>query len=266
MALDMLPKRSAKREPVNVTGNVGGDGPSKVPPTLRAVVTGGVHVAVLLAGPVCCVDMVAGHGSMRRSRRHHTHHYPVSVGLLFLVLLRLRSIQIDSIPTYQPPLQNHSPELNGRGTSPRARSSTGRLPGRSVRRAPPDRGEILFDGKSLDGWQDTPFIAKGKVTIEDGKIILGSGAIAKSGIAALLVGLVVLELRRRKLKILYLGLESGDDATLRAIDKGATSSEIVTAVRRAQAERHLPPAAGRIQHATSRRAHATCLASIQSHP
>ena len=60
----MSPKRSAKREPVNVTGNAGGDGPSKVPPTLRAVVTGGVHVAVLLAGPVCCVDMVADRGSM----------------------------------------------------------------------------------------------------------------------------------------------------------------------------------------------------------
>jgi radical SAM superfamily enzyme YgiQ (UPF0313 family) len=43
------------------------------------------------------------------------------------------------------------------------------------------------------------------------------------------------DLRRRKLKLLYLGLESGDDATLAAIAKGATASEIVTAVQRARA-------------------------------
>jgi radical SAM superfamily enzyme YgiQ (UPF0313 family) len=45
----------------------------------------------------------------------------------------------------------------------------------------------------------------------------------------------LVELRRRKLKILYLGLESGDDATLAAIAKGATASEIVTAVQRVRA-------------------------------
>ncbi|HEY3353857.1 MAG TPA: radical SAM protein [Polyangia bacterium] len=43
------------------------------------------------------------------------------------------------------------------------------------------------------------------------------------------------ELRRRKLKILYVGLESGDPVTLAAVDKGATVAEIVAAVRRAQA-------------------------------
>lgn len=43
------------------------------------------------------------------------------------------------------------------------------------------------------------------------------------------------ELRRRKLKILYLGLESGDPVTLAAVDKGATVEEIIEAVRRAQA-------------------------------
>jgi radical SAM superfamily enzyme YgiQ (UPF0313 family) len=42
------------------------------------------------------------------------------------------------------------------------------------------------------------------------------------------------ELRRRKLKILYLGLESGDDQTLAAVDKGATAAEIVQAVQRAR--------------------------------
>jgi radical SAM superfamily enzyme YgiQ (UPF0313 family) len=43
------------------------------------------------------------------------------------------------------------------------------------------------------------------------------------------------ELRRRKLRLLYLGLESGDDATLAAVGKGATVAEIVEAVRRARA-------------------------------
>ncbi len=43
------------------------------------------------------------------------------------------------------------------------------------------------------------------------------------------------ELRARKLKILYVGLESGDDETLAAIEKGATAGEIVTAVRKARA-------------------------------
>ena len=43
------------------------------------------------------------------------------------------------------------------------------------------------------------------------------------------------ELRRRKLKILYVGLESGDDEILRRIDKGATVDEIVAAARRARA-------------------------------
>src|SRR5512138_366262 len=43
------------------------------------------------------------------------------------------------------------------------------------------------------------------------------------------------DLRRRKLGILYLGLESGDDETLAAVEKGATAAEIVEAVRRAGA-------------------------------
>ncbi len=43
------------------------------------------------------------------------------------------------------------------------------------------------------------------------------------------------ELRRRKLKILYLGLESGDDEILGHIDKGARVDEIVEACRRANA-------------------------------
>jgi len=42
-------------------------------------------------------------------------------------------------------------------------------------------------------------------------------------------------LRERGLRLLYMGLESGDDETLAAIRKGATAGEIVEAVRRARA-------------------------------
>ena len=43
------------------------------------------------------------------------------------------------------------------------------------------------------------------------------------------------DLRRRGLRILYTGLESGDNQTLAAVEKGATAAEIVEAVRRARA-------------------------------
>lgn len=33
----------------------------------------------------------------------------------------------------------------------------------------------LFDGKSLDGWQKTPFGGEGEVKVEDGNLILGMG-------------------------------------------------------------------------------------------
>jgi hypothetical protein len=33
----------------------------------------------------------------------------------------------------------------------------------------------LFDGKSMEGWQETPFTERGKVRIENGTIILGAG-------------------------------------------------------------------------------------------
>lgn len=42
-------------------------------------------------------------------------------------------------------------------------------------------------------------------------------------------------LRARKLKLLYMGLESGDADTLARVDKGASPEQIVQAVRRAQA-------------------------------
>ncbi len=41
--------------------------------------------------------------------------------------------------------------------------------------APPAEWRSLFDGKSLAGWKETPFIAKGKVTVQDGSITLGTG-------------------------------------------------------------------------------------------
>jgi radical SAM superfamily enzyme YgiQ (UPF0313 family) len=43
------------------------------------------------------------------------------------------------------------------------------------------------------------------------------------------------DLRQRKLKLVYMGLESGDATTLEAVDKGATPAEIVTAAQRAKA-------------------------------
>lgn len=33
----------------------------------------------------------------------------------------------------------------------------------------------MFDGKSLEGWKETPFTSRGKVEVKDGMIVLGSG-------------------------------------------------------------------------------------------
>ena len=33
----------------------------------------------------------------------------------------------------------------------------------------------VFDGKTLTGWKESPFAARGKVGIEDGQVVLGSG-------------------------------------------------------------------------------------------
>jgi len=43
------------------------------------------------------------------------------------------------------------------------------------------------------------------------------------------------ELKRRKLSIAYLGLESGDDGVLAAVEKGAAAAEVVEAARRLRA-------------------------------
>jgi radical SAM superfamily enzyme YgiQ (UPF0313 family) len=42
------------------------------------------------------------------------------------------------------------------------------------------------------------------------------------------------ELQRRKLTLIYLGLESGDEQTLQDVQKGATAEEMIEAVRRAK--------------------------------
>jgi hypothetical protein len=34
----------------------------------------------------------------------------------------------------------------------------------------------LFDGKSLQGWRETPFTGRGRVRVENGAIVLGAGA------------------------------------------------------------------------------------------
>jgi hypothetical protein len=41
---------------------------------------------------------------------------------------------------------------------------------------PVGQWQSLFDGKTLKGWKETPFTARGKVTIQDGTLILGTGA------------------------------------------------------------------------------------------
>lgn len=33
----------------------------------------------------------------------------------------------------------------------------------------------LFDGKTLDGWKESPFVARGKVSVEQGAVVLGNG-------------------------------------------------------------------------------------------
>src|SRR5579864_7841796 len=45
----------------------------------------------------------------------------------------------------------------------------------SIAAAPPQPWQSLFDGKSLAGWQETPFTNPGKIRIENGAIVLGPG-------------------------------------------------------------------------------------------
>ncbi len=63
-------------------------------------------------------------------------------------------------------------------------AASGPIPGSAIGEAAqaavvqPRAGEwqSMFDGKSLQGWRETPFSGRGKVRVEDGTIILGTGA------------------------------------------------------------------------------------------
>jgi hypothetical protein len=48
-------------------------------------------------------------------------------------------------------------------------------PAKTPEQAKPGEWRPLFDGKTLDGWKETPFTARGKVSVEDGTVILGTG-------------------------------------------------------------------------------------------
>jgi hypothetical protein len=42
---------------------------------------------------------------------------------------------------------------------------------------PSGEWQSLFDGKSLNGWRETPFTGRGRVRVENGTIVLGAGAL-----------------------------------------------------------------------------------------
>lgn len=46
---------------------------------------------------------------------------------------------------------------------------------RTPQRATDGEWRPLFDGKTLDGWKETPFVARGKVSVEQGTVVLGNG-------------------------------------------------------------------------------------------
>jgi len=50
-----------------------------------------------------------------------------------------------------------------------------RLAGLGYAQPPAAEWLSLFDGKSLEGWQETPFTDRGPVRVENGTIILGAG-------------------------------------------------------------------------------------------
>jgi hypothetical protein len=50
-------------------------------------------------------------------------------------------------------------------------------PDKSAAKATADEWRAMFDGKSLNGWKESPFVARGKVSVEAGKVILGTGYI-----------------------------------------------------------------------------------------
>ncbi len=48
-------------------------------------------------------------------------------------------------------------------------------PAKTLQQASSGEWRPMFDGKSLDGWKESPFVARGKVSIDQGTIVLGNG-------------------------------------------------------------------------------------------
>lgn len=60
---------------------------------------------------------------------------------------------------------------------PALRATPGKALQAVVSQLPDAVWQPMFDGKSLQGWRETPFSGRGKVRVEDGTIILGSGTL-----------------------------------------------------------------------------------------
>jgi len=60
---------------------------------------------------------------------------------------------------------------------PGLRASTGKAPQAAAGPTRTGEWQSLFDGRSLQGWRETPFSGRGKVRVEDGTIILRTGAL-----------------------------------------------------------------------------------------
>jgi hypothetical protein len=48
-------------------------------------------------------------------------------------------------------------------------------PAKAHEQATAEPWHSLFDGKTLDGWKETTFVARGKVSVEQGTVVLGTG-------------------------------------------------------------------------------------------
>jgi hypothetical protein len=62
-------------------------------------------------------------------------------------------------------------------SDPGLRTTPGKAPQAAAAQPRAGEWQSLFDGKSLQGWRETPFSGRGKVRVEDGTIILGTGAL-----------------------------------------------------------------------------------------
>jgi hypothetical protein len=60
---------------------------------------------------------------------------------------------------------------------PGPRATPGKVPQAAAAQPRAGEWQSLFDGKSLQGWRETPFSGRGKVRVEDGTILLGAGAL-----------------------------------------------------------------------------------------